>query len=119
ADDPSATQPLMYEKIAKHPSVLKIYEEKLISQNIITQSDSKNFQKEYRDSLEQGASVVENLALKPNDDLWFDWSTYLNQTWWQDIDTTFNKNQFLELSEVITSAPDSFKLGRQVSKVLD
>ncbi len=119
ADDPSATQPLMYEKIAKHPSVLKIYEEKLISQNIITQLDSKNFQKEYRDSLEQGASVVENLALKPNDDLWFDWSTYLNQTWWQDIDTTFNKNQFLELSEVITSAPDSFKLGRQVSKVFE
>ena len=119
ADDPSATQPLMYEKIAKHPSVLKIYEEKLISQNIITQSDSKNFQKEYRDSLEQGASVVKNLALKPNDDLWFDWSAYLNQTWWQDIDTTFNKNQFLELSEVITSAPDGFKLGRQVSKVFE
>jgi 2-oxoglutarate dehydrogenase E1 component len=119
ADDPSATQPLMYEKIAKHPSVLKIYEEKLISQNIITQSDSKNFQKEYRDSLEQGASVVKNLALKPNDDLWFDWSAYLNQTWWQDTDTTFNKNQFLELSEVITSAPDGFKLGRQVSKVFE
>ena len=119
ADDPSATQPLMYEKIAKHPSVLKIYEEKLISQNIITQSDSKNFQKEYRDSLEQGASVVKNLALKPNDDLWFDWSAYLNQTWWQDTDTTFNKNKFLELSEVITSAPDGFKLGRQVSKVFE
>jgi len=119
ADDPSATQPLMYEKIAKHPSVLKIYEEKLISQNIITQSDSKNFQKEYRHSLEQGASVVKNLALKPNDDLWFDWSAYLNQTWWQDTDTTFNKNQFLELSEVITSAPDGFKLGRQVSKVFE
>ena len=119
ADDPSATQPLMYEKIAKHPSVLKIYEEKLISEDIITQLDSKNFQKAYRDSLEGGDSVVENLALKPNDDLWFDWSAYLNQTWWQETDTTFNKNKFIELSELITSAPDGFKLGRQVYKVFE
>ena len=119
ADDPSATQPLMYEKIAKHPSVLKIYEEKLISEDIITQLDSKNFQKVYRDSLEEGDSVVENLALKPNDDLWFDWSAYLNQTWWQETDTTFNKNKFIELSELITSAPDGFKLGRQVNKVFE
>ena len=119
ADDPSATQPLMYEKIAKHPSVLKIYEEKLISEDIITQLDSKNFQKAYRDSLEGGDSVVENLALKPNDDLWFDWSAYLNQTWWQETDTTFNKNKFIELAELITSAPDGFKLGRQVNKVFE
>ena len=119
ADDPSATQPLMYEKIAKHPSVLKIYEEKLISEDIITQLDSKNFQKVYRDSLEEGDSVVANLALKPNDDLWFDWSAYLNQTWWQETDTTFNKNKFIELSELITSAPDGFKLGRQVNKVFE
>ena len=119
ADDPSATQPLMYEKITKHPSVLKIYEEKLISEDIITQLDSKNFQKIYRDSLEEGDSVVENLALKPNDDLWFDWSAYLNQTWWQETDTTFNKNKFIELSELITSAPDGFKLGRQVNKVFE
>ena len=119
ADDPSATQPLMYEKIAKHPSVLKIYEEKLISEDIITQLDSKNFQKAYRDSLEGGDSVVENLALKPNDDLWFDWSAYLNQTWWQETDTSFNKNKFIELSELITSAPDGFKLGRQVYKVFE
>ena len=63
--------------------------------------------------------MVENLALKPNDDLWFDWSAYLNQTWWQETDTTFNKNKFIELSELITSAPDGFKLGRQVNKVFE
>ena len=119
ADDPSATQPLMYDKIAKHPSVLKIYEEKLISENIISKSDSLDFQKKYRDSLEHGSSVVGNLALKPNDDLWFDWSPYMNQKWWQDTNTKFEKGKFTELSEVITTAPDNFSLGRQVKKVFD
>ena len=119
ADDPSATQPLMYQRIATHPSVLKIYEEKLISESIITKLDSTTFQKEYRDSLEKGSSVVGNLALKPNDDLWFDWSAHLNQTWWQETNTKVNTSKFLELSEVITSTPKDFTLGRQVKKVLE
>ena len=119
ADDPSATQPLMYEKIAKHPSVLKIYEEKLIAEKIISKSDSLDFQKKYRDSLEDGSSVVGNLALQPNDDLWFDWSPYMDQKWWQETNTKFEVGKFLELSEVITSAPKNFVLGRQVKKVFD
>ena len=117
ADDPSATQPVMYEKIAKHPSVQSIYEDKLISEDIITKSDSIKFQKEYRSSLEDGTPVIGNLASKPNDNLWFDWTPYMNQTWWQDTDTSFNKKKFVELSNQITTPPKDFEIGRQVEKV--
>ena len=117
ADDPSATQPVMYEKIAKHPSVQSIYEDKLISEDIITKSDSTKFQKEYRNSLEDGTPVIGNLASKPNDGLWFDWTPYMNQTWWQDTDTSFNKKKFVELSNQITTPPKDFEIGRQVEKV--
>ena len=119
ADDPSATQPLMYEKIAKHPSVLKIYEDKLVKEEVITKLDSTNFQKNYRDSLEKGSSVVGNLALKPNDNLWFNWEPYLNQTWWQETDTTFDSLSLSALAEQATSAPKNFTLGRQVKKVYE
>ena len=50
ADEPSFTQPLMYKKIHSHPSTLKIYEKKLLEENIIKkenvkkmESDLKNF----------------------------------------------------------------------------
>ena len=35
ADDPSATQPLMYEKISNHLSVLNQYEDNLIKEGIL------------------------------------------------------------------------------------
>ena len=35
-DEPSFTQPLMYEKIRSHPSPVKVYGNKLIAENTIT-----------------------------------------------------------------------------------
>ena len=41
ADDPSATQPLMYNKISKHSSVLNQYETNLIDNGILTSDEAK------------------------------------------------------------------------------
>ena len=41
ADDPSATQPIMYNKISKHPSVLSQYEEKLIHEGLVDKVNAK------------------------------------------------------------------------------
>ena len=35
-DEPSFTQPLMYKKIRSHPSPVKVYGNKLIAENTIT-----------------------------------------------------------------------------------
>ena len=48
ADDPSATQPLMYEKISNHLSVLNQYEENLIKEGILTAQQSKTIKSNYR-----------------------------------------------------------------------
>ena len=58
ADDPSATQPLMYNKISKHPSVLNQYETNLIDNGILTSDEAKKIKSEYRKSLEGGESVA-------------------------------------------------------------
>ena len=42
----------------------------------------KNFEKKYRETIEQGESVAHNLATKPNESMWFDWNPYMNQEWW-------------------------------------
>jgi 2-oxoglutarate dehydrogenase E1 component len=38
-DEPMFTQPLMYKKIAKEPSVLTKYAEHLIQNNVVTQQE--------------------------------------------------------------------------------
>ena len=119
ADDPSATQPLMYEKISKHPSVLTQYENQLKNEGILSDEESKKIRKSYRKSLEGGKSVAKNLANKPNDSLWFDWEPYLDVKWWPKVDTTFNKGKFKELGNAITSIPKLFNLGSQASKIFD
>ena len=119
ADDPSATQPLMYEKISKHPSVLTQYENQLKNEGILSDEESKKIRKNYRKSLEGGKSVAKNLAKKPNDSLWFDWEPYLDVKWWPKVDTTFKKVKFKELGNAITTIPKSFNLGSQALKIFD
>ena len=119
ADDPSATQPLMYKKISEHPSVLKQYEQVLLSKKVLTDNKVKSIKKEYRKSLESGQTVAKNLAKKPNNSLWFDWDPYLDTKWWPKVDTSVDKKQFKELGHDICSIPKSFSLGSQATKIFE
>ena len=119
ADDPSATQPLMYKKISEHPSVLKQYEENLISKGILSKEKAKDIKVSYRKSLEGGKSAAKNLAKKPNDSLWFDWQPFMDIKWWPKVDTTFDKKEFIKLGKDICKVPKSFNLGNQARKIFE
>ena len=119
ADDPSATQPLMYKKISEHPTVLKQYEQALLSKKVLTDEKIKSIKTEYRKSLESGQTVAKYLAKKPNNSLWFDWDPYLDAKWWPKVDTSVDKKQFKELGHDICSIPKSFSLGSQATKIFE
>ena len=118
ADEPSATQPLMYKKIKTHKSVRDQYQDKLIIEGIISKDETLNFQKNYRNALEKGELVTENLG-STNEEKWFDWTPYLKRKWNEETDTTFDQKKFNELGDVISSAPNEFDVQKQVSKMLD
>ena len=118
ADEPSATQPLMYKKIKTHKSVRDQYQDKLITEDVISKDETLNFQKNYRNALEKGELVTENLG-STNEEKWFDWTPYLNRRWNEKTDTTFNQKKFNELGDIISSTPIDFDLQKQVSKILD
>ena len=39
SDDPKFTQPLMYQKIDKHPKSLEIYKEKLLAEGVVSEEE--------------------------------------------------------------------------------
>ena len=118
ADEPSATQPLMYKEISTHKSVRDQYQQKLVKQNIISNDECEELQKKYRNSLDKGESVTDNLA-EGNEGKWFDWTPYLNKTWNESVSTKFNKEKFKELGDIISSSPKDFELQKQVSKIIE
>ena len=119
ADDPSATQPLMYQKISKHPSVLNQYEDYLINTGVLTPDIANKIKSDYRKSLEIGESVAKNLSKNPNNELWFDWKPYLNVKWWSKVDTKFSAEKLHKLGKEICEIPDSFVLGNQAKKIFE
>ena len=117
ADDPSATQPIMYQKIATHPSVKTSYQEKLILCGVTNESECNEIEKKYRASLEDGDSVAHNLATKPNESMWFDWTPYMNQSADEKIESAFNQQRFKELAKIAFTPPKDFVFQRQVEKI--
>lgn len=51
-DEPSYTQPLMYQAIQTHPPVYEIYAQKLIRENILSPTDIENGEKKEHDHLQ-------------------------------------------------------------------
>ncbi len=119
ADDPSSTQPLMYQAIKSHPTVLKQYKDKLIGEKIISNEEYEKNKKSYRSTIEKGESVAYNLASKSNDDLWFDWDKYLETNWKEDPITSIKQKQIICDIEEICNVPANFEIQKKVKKIFD
>ncbi|MBT3147403.1 2-oxoglutarate dehydrogenase E1 component [Neptunomonas phycophila] len=119
ADEPSGTQPLMYAEIKKHKSVRELYSDAMIAQGVVTAEESKELERNYRQSLENGEHVALSLVKEPNTELFVDWKPYLGHSWSFDCDTTVDIKLLQELGNKICQTPQGFTVQRQVQKIID
>ena len=119
ADEPSATQPLMYSIIKAHPTTRKQYADQLIAESLITQADADALANGYRDALENGQHVANALVLEPNEALFVDWRPYLGHTWTAEYDTSCDLDTIKRIGTQLAEVPEGFTLQRQVNKLYD
>ncbi len=119
ADEPSATQPLMYQIISKLPTTRTLYADQLVGQQVISRSDADAVVEEYRNALENGEHVANSLVREPNTKLYVDWSPYLGHRVEDDWDTAVPASRLSALGERLLQLPEGFVLQRQVQKVMD
>ncbi|MFN2328480.1 MAG: 2-oxoglutarate dehydrogenase E1 component [Chromatocurvus sp.] len=119
ADEPSVTQPLMYEAIRNHKSTRDLYAEHLIAAGVVTAEEDASLVDGYRESLDRGEPLVSSLVTEPNKELFVDWSPYLGHPWTLECDTGIDLHHLQALAQRTNQAPENLPLQRQVGKILE
>uniref|UniRef100_A0A486XHU4 2-oxoglutarate dehydrogenase E1 component n=1 Tax=Rheinheimera sp. BAL341 TaxID=1708203 RepID=A0A486XHU4_9GAMM len=117
ADEPNATQPLMYQKIKKHPTPREIYAKKLIAEGLFSAEQISEMTEQYRDALDKGDCVVEEW--RPMTETAVDWTPFIGHDWDATYDASVTVEKLVELGKKATSIPASHTLQRQVGRVYE
>lgn len=118
-DEPSITQPVMYEKIRKHPTTLSIFAEKAIAEGAIEKAEYERRIDAYRDALDEGNAVAWDHLTEPDTSMFVDWRPYLNHEWTAPAETGFPIKDFQALAHSMDVMPDGFVLQKQVAKIIE
>jgi 2-oxoglutarate dehydrogenase E1 component len=122
-DEPSFTQPLMYDKIRAHPLVSRIYGDKLIGEGVVDQAwidrTTADFIALLDKEFEAGTSYL------PNKADWFEGR-------WQglgrpgepvdarrNVNTALPQEQYDRLAALITTIPDSLTVHKTLGRIID
>lgn len=115
ADEPSATQPLMYAKIKKQPVTRELYGKQLIGNSVVDEDTAKQWMSDYRDALDKGEVVVDEH--RPMRQHSVDWSPYIGNDWDVEYDYKVSVKKLKDLGKKITDYPEEHKLNSRVAKV--
>ena len=119
ADEPSITQPMMYEKIKAKKTPRQIYADLLIQKGIIDAEQAQAMIDTYRNQLDDG-HVVAGQVIDPNKtSIMVDWTAYLGNDWDDGTATTVAPDSLPKLARKLTEVPDDFVVHPRVKKVLN
>ncbi|WP_101760611.1 2-oxoglutarate dehydrogenase E1 component [Oceanicoccus sp. KOV_DT_Chl] len=119
ADEPSGTQPLMYEQIKVQRTTRDLYADHLIAGGVVTQEFDSELIDNYRKAVESGAHVAKCLVHEPNEKLFVDWAPYLGHDNSCTVDTRIDLKKLQEIATNINTIPEGFPIQRQVSKIYE
>lgn len=119
ADEPSATQPVMYQTIRRHPVPYRIYAERLIAEKVCTSAEVESMVQNYRDALDAKKSLRKTHNDSVTSRNRANWKPYFDQHWTAPADTRFDSKQLLSLAEALEKLPEGFIVQRQVKHTLD
>ena len=122
-DEPSFTQPLMYERIRQHPPVSEVYGQRLIAQGVIDQAWITSTAQAFNDLLE--GEFQAGAVYKPNRADWFAgrWSGLHApadpETARRNVETGIEPKLFDAIGRTLTTVPDTVKIHKTLARVID
>ena len=121
ADEPSVTQPVMYQRIRELPTTLALYKRVLVEDRAITEEQAAEITQTYQKQLDDGVCVAPHIVPKEEAGYAFnaDWSAYSSRTGESLPETGISLETLRALSEAMLRVPEGFELHPQVVKIFD
>ena len=119
ADEPSATQPIMYGRIKNHKTTRTLYAERLIEEGTANGDTVVKMQDDFRDRLDRGESVQKASLGMIGNEWTVDWSPYIGTEWDATTDTAISPRTVADLGALITRMPPDLKPHGRVQRILD
>ena len=119
-DEPTFTQPLMYERIRKQKPVLKKYVEKLVGEKVITQSQFDALYEKQRVALDEAQTRTRErpveTSVNPFGNVWAGLAEKYSS---KPIETGVSKQTLNRVARVLGSVPEGFALHKKLVKSLE
>ncbi|MBL1275426.1 MAG: 2-oxoglutarate dehydrogenase E1 component [Ectothiorhodospiraceae bacterium] len=120
ADEPAATQPMMYKNIRQHARVVQLYADLLIDDGIVTAEQIDGMNLAYRDALDKGETVAPNVVNKNYDKpYWVNWEPYLNAPADEVVDTRTSQPYIQSVVDRLYSLPENITPHASVRRIID
>ena len=121
-DEPMFTQPVLYQKIAKHPSPSQILARRLVDEETLSETQAAKFQDDYTATLESALERVkkaeENLKREKRK---FTGSTAIFQPEFSfaPVVTAASRELLEKVARGLTQVPTDFKVNPKIKRLLD
>ena len=120
ADEPAATQPMMYQIIRQHARLAQLYADQLIEEGFISAERVDEINTKYSDALDNGETIAPNIVKKYYDKpYWVDWSPYNDSLWDEEVDTSLSQTYVKDIVKRLYSLPENLAVHPAVNRILD
>jgi 2-oxoglutarate dehydrogenase E1 component len=117
ADEPAATQPVMYRAVRNHPTVRNLYAKRLVEAGLLTEEDAQGMVDAYRQGLDEGRVVSSSLGFVGNK-FTVDWTRFDEVNFSQAVRTRISAEKSAAYAAAITHVPEEHALHPRVERIM-
>jgi 2-oxoglutarate dehydrogenase E1 component len=120
-DEPSYTQPLLYERIRRQTPVRKLYQEQLIEAGVLTRVEADRMESEQNDQLQQALQVVKVQPPAPDEpyEPGGPWTGFSRRAPAGPVETALPVERLQQIAERIAAVPPGFEVHKKLEPFLE
>jgi len=118
ADEPAVTQPIMYQKIRRHPTTRSLYADRLLADSVISPERARQMVEHYRAEMDHGQIVSRPVLCEVGKSSRVNWHPYDNTGWEYPLDTSIPLEKIRHLYGRLLNFPQGWELHPRVAKIM-